>query len=63
MGWKECSKMDEKLTGDHGRSRTCDLEFRKLLLYPSELRGPDFSPKNNQRTSNKDEPPQKQLFS
>ncbi len=24
--------------GDHGRDRTCDLRFRKPLLYPTELR-------------------------
>ena len=28
--------------GDPGVSRTRDLEFRKLLLYPSELRGHGF---------------------
>ena len=27
--------------GGAGRSRTADLEFRKLLLYPTELRPPD----------------------
>src|SRR4051812_39536222 len=26
-------------TGAPGKSRTCDLGFRKALLYPSELRG------------------------
>ncbi len=25
--------------GAPGRNRTCDLEIRRLLLYPSELRG------------------------
>ncbi len=25
--------------GDHGRDRTCDPQFRKLVLYPTELRG------------------------
>ena len=25
--------------GAPGRTRTCDLEIRRLLLYPSELRG------------------------
>ena len=25
--------------GDHGKDRTCDLVFRKHLLYPTELRG------------------------
>ena len=28
--------------GGPGQSRTADLEFRKLLLYPSELRGLAF---------------------
>ena len=27
--------------GDPGRSRTCDLQFRKLSLYPAELRDRD----------------------
>ena len=27
--------------GGPGQSRTADKQFRKLLLYPSELRGPD----------------------
>ena len=27
------------LVGAPGRTRTCDLEIRKLLLYPAELRG------------------------
>jgi hypothetical protein len=26
-------------SGDPGRSRTCDLRFRKPSLYPSELQG------------------------
>jgi hypothetical protein len=25
--------------GAPGRTRTCDLEIRRLLLYPAELRG------------------------
>ena len=25
--------------GDPGKIRTCDKQFRKLLLYPPELRG------------------------
>ena len=28
------------LLGAPGRTRTCDLEIRRLLLYPAELRGP-----------------------
>jgi hypothetical protein len=28
-----------KMTGDPGLIRTADKQFRKLLLYPSELRG------------------------
>ena len=27
------------LGGALGRTRTCDLEIRRLLLYPAELRG------------------------
>ncbi len=27
--------------GAPGRSRTCDLQFRKLTLYPTELRARD----------------------
>ena len=27
------------LRGAPGRTRTCDLEIRRLLLYPAELRG------------------------
>lgn len=30
-------------TGAPGRIRTCDLEIRRLLLYPAELRAPNFS--------------------
>src|SRR5207253_6086177 len=46
-GWKTCeaslrrfSKMKEAVdsAGGAGRTRTADLEFRKLLLYPPELR-------------------------
>ena len=29
----------ESAVGAPGRTRTCDLEIRRLLLYPSELRG------------------------
>ncbi len=29
-----------RINGGAGRSRTADLEFRKLLLYPSELQPP-----------------------
>jgi hypothetical protein len=32
------TKRDQK-DGGPGRSRTADQQFRKLLLYPSELRG------------------------
>ena len=28
------------ITGDPGRTRTSDLQLRRLLLYPAELRGP-----------------------
>ena len=28
-----------KVVGDPGRIRTCDLQIRNLLLYPAELRG------------------------
>ena len=31
--------------GVPGRTRTCDPQFRKLLLYPPELRGPNTSKK------------------
>ena len=27
--------------GDPGKTRTCDPWFRKPMLYPAELRGPD----------------------
>lgn len=30
---------DREETGDPGRTRTCDLRFRKPSLYPAELRG------------------------
>jgi hypothetical protein len=30
----------EKWDGDPGKTRTSDKQFRKLLLYPPELRGP-----------------------
>src|SRR5690606_33310443 len=26
-------------TGDPGRARTCDIRFRRPMLYPAELRG------------------------
>jgi hypothetical protein len=29
--------------GDPGKTRTSDKQFRKLLLYPPELRGHGFS--------------------
>lgn len=31
--------LDIEGDGDHGKDRTCDLVFRKHLLYPTELRG------------------------
>ena len=34
MGWKVKGK-----SGDPGKTRTSDTQFRKLLLYPPELRG------------------------
>lgn len=32
--------------GEHGRDRTCDLELRRLSLYPTELRA-----RNHRKTS------------
>lgn len=32
-------RSDIEMDGDHGKDRTCDLQFRKRLLYPTELRG------------------------
>jgi hypothetical protein len=32
---RESAKQD----GDPGRNRTCDQQLRRLLLYPTELRG------------------------
>ena len=37
------SRARVQLNGDPGVIRTRDLEFRKLLLYPSELRGHSVS--------------------
>jgi hypothetical protein len=38
---KNFAKQDrwDEGNGDPGRSRTCDLRFRKPSLYPSELQG------------------------
>lgn len=33
-------KFAKTRSGDPGRNRTCNLRFRRPLLYPIELRGP-----------------------
>ena len=44
-GWRQVARgllvfaETESAVGAPGRTRTCDLEIRRLLLYPSELRG------------------------
>ena len=42
MDVKNCGKykgLAQPSSGGPGRSRTADQQFRKLLLYPTELRG------------------------
>ena len=34
-----CLEAGQSMNGSPGRSRTCDLRFRKPSLYPSELQG------------------------
>jgi hypothetical protein len=36
-----CSGAQNSARGDPGKTRTSDKQFRKLLLYPPELRGHD----------------------
>lgn len=39
--WTSCAPTHDVFPGGApGRTRTCDLEIRRLLLYPAELRGP-----------------------
>ena len=36
---RKMSRMGKRRSGDPGKTRTSDTQFRKLLLYPPELRG------------------------
>ena len=40
LGTERLARENQALPGAPGTTRTCDPQFRKLVLYPTELRAP-----------------------